>query len=125
MTTLLAAEPMLFATDIASSLRYFVDRLGFKVVFRYGDPVHYAQAGRDGVRINLRAVDAMPLSDAFRAGVPDALAAVITVRDVAALFAEFQGRGARFHQALRVEPWGAQTFIVSDPDAQLLMFAGD
>ncbi|WP_407045994.1 VOC family protein [Mesorhizobium abyssinicae] len=31
--------------------------------------------------------------------------------------------GARFHQTLRTEPWGARTFIVSDPDGNLICFA--
>jgi catechol 2,3-dioxygenase-like lactoylglutathione lyase family enzyme len=125
MTRLVAAEPQVFAIDLPASLAYFVERLGFTIVFRHGDPIHYAQVGRDGVQINLRAVDQMPFGAAFRAQVPDALAAVITVTDATRMFAEFQSRGAHFHQTLRVEPWGAHTFIVADPDGQLLLFAGD
>ena len=124
MTTLLSCEPQLFATDLPASLAFFTERLGFTEVFRHGDPVHYAQVGRDGARINLRAVDAMPFGEAFRAAVPDALSAIITVTDVAALFAEFQIRGVPFHQVLRTEPWGARTFIVRDPDGSLILFAG-
>ncbi len=40
------------------------------------------------------------------------------------LFLEFQAAGVTFFQTLRKEPWGAQTFIVKDPDGNLLLFAG-
>jgi hypothetical protein len=29
-----------------------------------------------------------------------------------------------FHQTLKQEPWGATTFIVIDPDGNLILFAG-
>ena len=31
---------------------------------------------------------------------------------------------ATLFQTLRKEPWGAETFIVKDPDGNLLLFAG-
>jgi uncharacterized glyoxalase superfamily protein PhnB len=40
------------------------------------------------------------------------------------LFAELAQRGVDFHQQLRSEGWGAQTFIVCDPDGNLVCFAG-
>ena len=54
----------------------------------------------------------------------DMLAASISVDDVQALYSEFQAAGAAFHQELRAEPWGARTFIIRDPDGNLLLFAG-
>jgi uncharacterized glyoxalase superfamily protein PhnB len=35
-----------------------------------------------------------------------------------------QAAGVRFHQTLRTEPWGARTFIVRDPEGNLILFAG-
>ena len=54
----------------------------------------------------------------------DALSATLTVDDAKGLFLEFQQAGASIHQPLRTEPWGARTFIVADPDGNLLCFAG-
>ena len=51
------------------------------------------------------------------------LSASINVDDVKHLFLEFQAAGVPFHQTLRKEPWGANTFIVRDPDGNLLLFA--
>jgi len=39
------------------------------------------------------------------------------------LYLEFQAAGVEFFQQLRTEPWGARTFIVADPDGNLVLFA--
>jgi hypothetical protein len=36
----------------------------------------------------------------------------------------FRLPGVTFFQTPRREPWGAKTFIVKDPDGNLLLFAG-
>jgi uncharacterized glyoxalase superfamily protein PhnB len=60
----------------------------------------------------------------LRRSLESALSASITVDDAKWLFLEYQAAGVTFHQALRTEPWGARTFIVRDPDANLILFAG-
>ena len=124
--TLLAAVPQLFVSDIAASCTFFTARLGFAVEFHYGEPPFYAQVKRDGAQIALRHVDRPVLdkiAEAMKADV-DMLAASISVDDVLALYSEFQLAGIAFHQELRTEEWGARTFIVRDPDGNLLLFAG-
>jgi uncharacterized glyoxalase superfamily protein PhnB len=49
---------------------------------------------------------------------------VDTSEEIKELFLEFQAAGVSFFQNLRKEPWGAKTFIVRDPDGNLLLFAG-
>jgi uncharacterized glyoxalase superfamily protein PhnB len=46
-----------------------------------------------------------------------------THEEIKSLFLEFQAAGATFFQMLRKEPWGAKTFIVKDPDGNLVLFA--
>jgi uncharacterized glyoxalase superfamily protein PhnB len=50
--------------------------------------------------------------------------AVDTHDEIEQLFLEFQAAGITFFQSLRKETWGAKTFIVKDPDGNLLLFAG-
>ena len=119
----IAAEPQLFVADIAASLAFYAERLGFPAAFRYGDPPFYAQVRRGGARLNLRHVDGPVFDPRFRATAPDALSATITLDDAEPLFREYQAAGAPFHQTLRREPWGAHTFIVQDPDGNLVAFA--
>jgi uncharacterized glyoxalase superfamily protein PhnB len=120
---LLSAEPQLFVTDIKVASEYFVTRLGFEIGFVYGDPPFYAQVRRDGAHINLRHVDRLVIDNTIRER-EDLLSAAINVDDVKRLYLEFQAAGASFHQPLRKEPWGVRTFIVKDPDGNLLLFAG-
>jgi uncharacterized glyoxalase superfamily protein PhnB len=122
---ILHAEPQLFVADIERAIRFYVGALGFETAFVHGDPPFYAQVVRDGARLNLRHVDQPAFDESFRKTEPDALSATLAIDDAAALFAEFQRAGATFHQPLKHEPWGAQTFIVADPDGNLLCFAGN
>jgi uncharacterized glyoxalase superfamily protein PhnB len=124
--TLVAAEPQLLVTDIKTSCKFFVEKLGFSIVFSYGDPPYYAQVGRDGVCLNLRCVEATVIGSTVRDH-EELLSATITVAtadEIKALFLEFQSVGVFFHQTLKKQPWGAKNFVVKDPDRNLLLFAG-
>jgi catechol 2,3-dioxygenase-like lactoylglutathione lyase family enzyme len=117
------AEPQLFVTDIRASCAYFDQTLGFSTVFTHGEPPFYGQVIRDEVRLNLRYV----CEPVFVGDVREReqlLAAAITVADVKALYAEFSTRGADFQQPLKRQPWGAQQFVVRDPDGNLILFGG-
>jgi len=123
MTTLVAAEPQLYVRDVVASSEFYSRTLGFSVAFTYGEPPFYAQVFRDGARLNLRQVDT-PIVDAGRRDAEQLLTASITLEDAKPLFIEYQRAGVDFAQPLRTEPWGARTFIVRDPDGNLLLFAG-
>jgi len=124
MTEILAAEPQIFVTDMARALAYYGDILGFRTVFTFGEPLFYAQVGRAGARINVRLVAAVPFDAAFRAREADALSVTLALDEAEPLFREYQAAGAIFHQGLRSEDWGAKSFIVADPDGNLIAFAG-
>lgn len=119
---MLTAEPQLFVSDIAASCAFFAG-VGFGTVFVHGDPPFYAQVARDGARLNLRHVDGPVFAADFRARETDALALTIACDATAPLYAEFAAAGVQFHQKLRTENWGAQTFILTDPDGNLIAFA--
>ncbi len=116
------AEPQLFTTDLVRSLTYYNEKLGFETKFAYGDPPFYAQVGRGEAHINLRWVELLPFDPAAR-GQDDLLAATICVESIKELFLDYQAKGADFKQTLRTEPWGARTFIIADPDGNLVLFA--
>ena len=123
-SVLIAAEPQLFVSDIEASCAFYCNRLGFRTAFIHGDPPFYAQVFRDGARLNLRHVDGPVFDSRFRTNERDALSATITLDAAELLFLEFQSSGVSFHQMPRTEPWGARTFIVEDPDGNLVAFAG-
>jgi catechol 2,3-dioxygenase-like lactoylglutathione lyase family enzyme len=121
-----ATAAQLFVSDIAASCDFFTQKLGFSLVFAYGKPPFYAQVQRDRGLLNLRHVDA-PVIDPRLRDREQLLSADMAVdkeAHIKQLYLEFQAAGVGFFQTLRTEPWGAKTFIVKDPDGNLLLFAG-
>jgi catechol 2,3-dioxygenase-like lactoylglutathione lyase family enzyme len=114
------AHPQLFVSDVEASCRFFVTKLGFTVCFHYGKPVFYALVQRDSAFLNLRYVHA-PVLDRQVEG--DLLSASIPVGNVKALYSEYLSVGAPMAQRLKKQPWGAEDFIVRDPDGNLIHFA--
>src|SRR6267378_7809123 len=123
---LVGAEPQLFVADIKASCDFFTQKLGFAIVFVYGEQPFYAQVQRDGARLNLRCVDAPLIDGALREreSLLSASMTVATADEIKMLFLELQSAGVVFHQTLKAEPWGARDFIARDPDGNLLLFAG-
>jgi catechol 2,3-dioxygenase-like lactoylglutathione lyase family enzyme len=119
-----AAE--LFVSDIKASCDFFTQKLGFSIVFVYGEPPFYAQVKRDRGLLNLKHMDAPVIDPGLRdrESLLSADMGLDTHEEIKALFLEFQAAGVTFFQMLRKEPWGAKTFIVKDPDGNLLLFAG-
>jgi catechol 2,3-dioxygenase-like lactoylglutathione lyase family enzyme len=123
---LTAAAPQLFVSDIKASCDFFAGKLGFTVVFTYGEPPFYARVSRDGARLNLRCVETAVIDPGLRDR-EQLLAAsleVATAEEIKQLFLEFQAADVTLFQTLRREPWGARNFILKDPDGNLLLFAG-
>jgi catechol 2,3-dioxygenase-like lactoylglutathione lyase family enzyme len=123
---LTAAEPSLYVTDFDAACAFFAEKLGFEIVFTYGEPPFYGQVRRDLATLNLRLIHGPVFVGDIRES-QELLAASITVggaKDLAKLFVELQSAGVDFFRPLKLEPWGARTFIVRDPDGNLLLFAG-
>ena len=124
--TIVGAEPQLFVTDIKRSLEFFREKLGFSIVFSYGEPPYYAQVGRDAARLNLRYVERPVIESTVRdrEELLSVSMTVATAEEIKLLFLEFQSAGVAFYQTLKKQPWGAKNFVVKDPDGNLLLFAG-
>ncbi len=121
-----SAEPQLLVANIQRSRDFYVGKLGFAVEFAYGEPPFYAQVVRDSARLNLRLVFEVAFAGDIRKreGLLSASITVATLREIEQLFSDYQSAGVSFHQVLKKEPWGSSTFIVSDPDENLILFAG-
>jgi len=117
------AEAQLLVTDITRTLSFFTEKLGFETQFAYGEPPFYAQVARGDAYLNLRCVEA-PLVEPSVLAQEVYLSATVCVGSIKQLFLQYQSNGVEFPQSLRTEPWGAKTFIVADPDGNLILFAG-
>jgi catechol 2,3-dioxygenase-like lactoylglutathione lyase family enzyme len=116
----------LYVRDLAAAAAFFTTKLGFHVDFVYGDPPFYGQVSRDHARLALRHMD-----DSFFAAdirerecLLSASITLATAEEITDLFLSYQAAHVPFAQSLRNEPWQAKTFIVKDPDGNLILFAG-
>ncbi len=125
MPPLGSAEVNVFVGDMARARDFYVGKLGFDVVFMYGEPAFYGQVRRDAAVLNLRLVCAPVFVGDVRER-ERLLAASITVAkggEIDQVHARLHANGVRIVQAPRDEPWGARTLIVADPDGNLILFA--
>jgi uncharacterized glyoxalase superfamily protein PhnB len=111
---MLAGAATIFTVrDLAASIAYYRDALGFTVAFEYGDPAFYAGVCRDEVAIHLRA---------GARWVPGNGAIAVFVEDVDALHGELVARGANVLNPPQNYPYGMRDFDVADPDGNQLTF---
>jgi catechol 2,3-dioxygenase-like lactoylglutathione lyase family enzyme len=117
-THLKYAAPVLRVADLARSLSYYCDQLGFTIEFSYEG--FYAGVICDGCRIHLKCSGPLePGQKAFEAGEHlDVCVGVLNAQDLAARFA---AAGATFSVPLRRMPYGRE-FYVKDPDGYILGF---
>jgi catechol 2,3-dioxygenase-like lactoylglutathione lyase family enzyme len=123
---LTSISAQLFVADIQVSCAFYTGNLGFTVDFIYGNPPFYGQVTRDNARLSFRHVDEPVFAGNIRER-ETLLSASITVAsadEIKQLFLSYQALDVPFHQPLKQEPWGATTFVVKDPDGNLILFAG-
>jgi catechol 2,3-dioxygenase-like lactoylglutathione lyase family enzyme len=119
-------EAQLFVADFGRSSDFYTEKLGFAVAFIYGTPPFYGQLFRDNARLNLRLIREPVFAGEVRKR-EHLLSATITLGtacEIKELFLSYQSAEVPLHQGLKKESWGASTFIVADPDENLILFAG-
>jgi catechol 2,3-dioxygenase-like lactoylglutathione lyase family enzyme len=116
------ARPVLHVADVETSLRFYVDRLGFTSPWRFDDggKARVAQVDRQGC--------ALILSDQWPEKIGKALMFIslnveppthqAAVAALDALRTEFEARGV----AVKEGSWGYRILIVDDPDGNQLFF---
>src|SRR5262249_52817016 len=97
-----AVEAQLFVADIKASCDWFTGKLGFTVVFTYGEPPFYGQVRRDNALINLRMVcEPVFVGDIReREQLLGASMTVDSAAEIRQLFLDWQAAGVDFFQPL-------------------------
>lgn len=110
--------PVFRVADLARSLSYYRDQLGFEVEFSHEG--FYAGVLRDGCRLHLKCTD--PIGrDQTEFEAAEHVDACFGVDDVQALASRFASAGVVFSVSLRSMPYGRE-FYVKDPDGYVLGF---
>ena len=118
---LLAVHPVLPTQDVAAAIKYYVERLGFTLIFQDAekDP-GYAGVRRDQVELHLQWHDPAEWSAVERPSLR------FSVADVDALCAEYrEGDVLPSGTHPRETPWGTREFAFFDPDKNGLTFYRD
>jgi catechol 2,3-dioxygenase-like lactoylglutathione lyase family enzyme len=110
--------PVFRVSDLARSLAFYRERLGFELEFQYED--FYASVRRDGCHVHLNCSPPVPRDQAaFERS--EHLDACVVVRNAEALARGFAAAGVTFSVPLRAMPYGTE-FYVRDPDGYILGF---
>jgi uncharacterized glyoxalase superfamily protein PhnB len=110
---LVGAATIFTVRDLAVSVAYYRDALGFTVTFQYGEPAFYTCLCRDEVAIHLRAGTRWT---------PGNGAIAVFVKDVDALHDELIARGAKVLKPPQDYDYGMRDFEVADSDGNQLTF---
>ena len=115
-------SPFFIVTDMAATLAFYRDRLGFAVTFQQPPPNDFfAIVSRDGAMIMLKDVGVAALPNCERE--PSARwDAYLFVPDPDALAAEFTSRGVIFSVPLKDTQDGLRGFELKDTDGHVLFF---
>jgi catechol 2,3-dioxygenase-like lactoylglutathione lyase family enzyme len=103
--------PVLASPDIAESLRFYRDMLGFDAGWQDGA---CAIPRREAMELHVRLA-----ADRIH---PEHTSCYIRGGQVAALHADFAAHGRPGLSAFQVKPWGMQEFHLADPHRNLLRF---
>jgi uncharacterized glyoxalase superfamily protein PhnB len=106
---------VLTVRDIAASIAYYRDALGFAVTFEYGQPTFYACLCRDEAALHLIAANETKRE-------PGQGALCIFVEDVDALYAELVARNAKVVKPPQDYDYGMRDFDVVDLDGNQIFF---
>jgi glyoxylase I family protein len=120
--------PLLQVYDMATSVRFYRDQLGFTVTGTDGRPAESCdwcmlQLGDSMVMLNTRyeAHDRPPAPDPVRTGHHDDASIYFGCPDVNAAYAELRARGVAATEP-HVTHYGFRTMSVKDPDGFSLVF---
>lgn len=110
MAQIKSTIPVLASLDLAESVAFYTDRLGFTKLSQYED---YAIVARDGAEIHFWACEDRDVAEST--------SCYIRVADTQQLYEEFVENGVSAQEPV-VRPWGMKELYVIDPHGNLLKF---
>jgi catechol 2,3-dioxygenase-like lactoylglutathione lyase family enzyme len=126
MSNLTYISPSFIVSRLKDSVSFYVDKLGFEVLFTGpDDDPYWAIVGRDNISIFLKGntadegIKPAPNHTGYRFGRWDAY---ISTADPDTLFEEYTLSGVTFNQSLKVDDDGLLGFEVIDADGYILFF---
>ena len=111
--------PQLRTTDLASSLRFYTDKLGFAVEFRYED--FYAGVRAGGHVFHLKQTDDVDPSIRY-VDDEDHFHLYFETDDVDAVAAQLAANGVTIVRGVHETPWRTKELVINDDQGHTLYF---
>jgi uncharacterized glyoxalase superfamily protein PhnB len=111
--------PQLRTTDIASSVRFYTEKLGFSVEFNYQD--FYAGIRIADQLIHLKLVDERDPSIPY-VDHGGHLHLYLQTNDVTALATQLKANGVSLVKDVHETPWGSRELVIRDDQGHTLYF---
>ena len=117
--------PVFLVGDIASTMRWYVENLGFTTdPFPESPPYHFCILCKDDVQIFLQQLDGYQKPDVYDEREGGVWNAYLRTEGVRALFDALSQRpGVMILEPLCHQPYGQTEFVVRDPNGYAIVFA--
>jgi GNAT superfamily N-acetyltransferase/uncharacterized glyoxalase superfamily protein PhnB len=112
------AEPVLAVRDVARTIRYWQDVLGFPTQWVWGEPPTIGAVSWQGAHVQFLKNDTLA-----NASVGNSV--WMRLRYIDQLYKLHQERGADIVEPLQRQPWGMDQYVVKDMNGYYLCFAGN
>lgn len=122
MAEIRGAATVLLVRDVAASMAYYRDRLGFEVTSFEENPTHYGYANRGEAWFHFARWEGVEPRPNAVAVPPDMFEAYLYLDDVTALHEELVERGADILHGPEERPWTTAEIRVRDPDGYVIAF---
>ena len=113
---------VLLTKDVAASVTYWVEQVGFEIVGIWGDPADFAIVRRDERHLMLGAAPAGHEIVPYWKTRSNLWNAYFWVDNAQALFTELKSRGARIDYDLCTQPYNVREFGIQDLDGHDIGF---
>jgi predicted enzyme related to lactoylglutathione lyase len=121
---LIRAIPQFVVPDVEAAAKYYVEKLGFTLIDYFLDPPAYAMVIRDDVELHFGKSDSGQFTPSHHHR-NIATDAYIHVKDLDALHAELQSRGAKIVEGPVARVYGMREIVIEDLNGYRLAFGED
>ncbi len=118
---LFRSEPVLMVHNVADTVAFYTEKLGFAVNFLYGDPPTHAAVSHgswSGAQVTIQLTQVPPERTINPAG----YLYIFTDAQIDALYAIYRQQGVDIVQEPQTYPYGMREFTVRDPNGHILLF---
>lgn len=115
-----SAVPVIGTADVAGTVAYFEQTLGFKQQWIWGEPPVYAGVKAGGALLYICHDPELATAIRERLLTPDIF---LWVSDIGSIYEQHRARQADITEALTERPWGVRQYVIREPNGYRLKIA--